>query len=213
MRQFVVHGHDAPTTPEFSLSDLAGGAGRLDVLARCVGAGLLLSHGVRPDSRVHLVLADTFTVRFDSATVRNLAPDERNVAARIRGALETRADAVGHLPAEPSPGVRLYRTGFAETLASVAGDAGSGPGRDGPDAPTVVGLHADGTPLSGLEPPGDPVFVLSDHSDFREAEADLLAGTVDERASLGPERLHADHAITIAHNYLDTDGYRRYDPA
>ncbi|PSP87349.1 tRNA (pseudouridine(54)-N(1))-methyltransferase TrmY, partial [Halobacteriales archaeon QH_8_68_33] len=34
MRQFIVVGHDAPTTPEFPLDDLAGGAGRLDVLCR-----------------------------------------------------------------------------------------------------------------------------------------------------------------------------------
>jgi tRNA (pseudouridine54-N1)-methyltransferase len=27
------------------------------------------------------------------------------------------------------------------------------------------------------------------------------------RVSLGPERIHADHAIVVAHNYLDTDGY------
>jgi tRNA (pseudouridine54-N1)-methyltransferase len=46
MRQFVVVGHDAPTTDDFSLDDLPG-AGRLDVLCRCITAALLLSHGIR----------------------------------------------------------------------------------------------------------------------------------------------------------------------
>ena len=26
--------------------------------------------------------------------------------------------------------------------------------------------------------------------------------------SLGPEALHANHAIVVAHNFLDTGGYR-----
>ncbi|MEF8821408.1 MAG: tRNA (pseudouridine(54)-N(1))-methyltransferase TrmY, partial [Halovenus sp.] len=35
MRQFIVHGHAVPPTAEVSLDDLPG-AGRLDLLARCV---------------------------------------------------------------------------------------------------------------------------------------------------------------------------------
>jgi tRNA (pseudouridine54-N1)-methyltransferase len=27
---------------------------------------------------------------------------------------------------------------------------------------------------------------------------------------VGPEALHADHAVTVAHNYLDTDGFASY---
>ncbi len=49
MRQFVIIGHDAPTTPEFSLDDLAGAAGRLDVLCRCVTSAFLLRHAIRED--------------------------------------------------------------------------------------------------------------------------------------------------------------------
>ncbi|TLZ64006.1 MAG: tRNA (pseudouridine(54)-N(1))-methyltransferase TrmY, partial [Methanobacteriota archaeon] len=32
MRRFIVIGHRASTTPEFPLDDLAGGAGRMDLL-------------------------------------------------------------------------------------------------------------------------------------------------------------------------------------
>src|SRR6056297_2854162 len=160
MRQFIILGHEAPTTPEFSLSDLAGGAGRLDVLCRCVNAGLFLSHGIREDTRVHLVLNNEYTVRFDGATAKRLYPNERAVASRIQGALEARQDAIGHQPAEVSPGVELYRMGFASTLETVA--------REG----TVVELHEDGEPLVEAEPPSDPIFVLSDHYDFTAEEAE-----------------------------------------
>lgn len=198
MRQFLIVGHDAPTAPEFSLDDLAGGAGRLDVLCRCVNSAFFLSHAIREDVRVHLVLSDEFTVRFEGDELRRLNPDERSTAALIRTALEHREDAIGHIPAESTPGVSIRRMGFAATLEEAAGDA------------AVVELHEDGDPVADVEPPADPLFVLSDHRDFTDREASLLAEAADERVRLGPAVLHADHAITVAHNYLDTDGYTSY---
>jgi tRNA (pseudouridine54-N1)-methyltransferase len=198
MRQFVVVGHDAPTTPDFSLDDIAGGAGRLDVLCRCVSAALFLSHDVREDVRIHLVLGDEFTVTFDGARVRRVNPDERSTAALVRGALDERREAIGHEPVETGPGVSLYRVGFSTTLDRLATDG------------TVVQLHENGDPVVDRPVPTDPVFVLSDHREFTESEADRLAEMADECVRLGPEPLHANHAITVAHNFLDTDGFERY---
>ena len=97
MRQFIVHGHAVPPTAEFSLDDLTG-AGRLDLLARCVTASVLLSHGIRDDVRTHLVINDEFTVQFDGSQLRGLHPDERSTAALIRTALEEKAEAIGQIP-------------------------------------------------------------------------------------------------------------------
>ncbi|UPV75207.1 tRNA (pseudouridine(54)-N(1))-methyltransferase TrmY [Halorussus limi] len=198
MRQFIVLGHDAPTTPDFSLDDLAGGAGRLDVLCRCVNSAFFLSHAIREDVRVHLVLRDEVTVRFEGSELRRLNPDERSTAALIRGALEEKGEAIGHMEAESSPGVYVSKRGFEPVLEEAA--------RDG----TVVQLHEDGDPVVEVEPPENPVFVLSDHHDFGDGEASLLADAADRRVRLGPELLHADHAVTVAHNYLDTEGFERY---
>ncbi|WP_336357633.1 tRNA (pseudouridine(54)-N(1))-methyltransferase TrmY [Haloarcula sp. CGMCC 1.6347] len=198
MRQFVIIGHDAPTTPEFSLDDLAGAAGRLDVLCRCVTSAFFLSHAIREDVRVHLILADEYTVTFDGSDLRRLNPDERSTAALIRKALEEREEAIGHIPVETSPGVSLTRRGFEGTLDDAASRG------------TVVQLHEDGDPIVDVAPPSDPVFVLSDHHDFRDEEATLLADHADECVSLGPKALHADHSITVAHNCLDTDGFEQY---
>lgn len=197
MRQFIVLGHDAPTTPDFSLSDLAGSAGRLDVLCRCVNSAFFLSHAIREEVQVHLVLQDEVTIRFEGDTLRRLNPDERSTAALIRNALEVKDEAIGHMEAESSPGVTLSKRGFESVLEETA--------RDG----TVVQLHEEGDPVVDVEPPENPIFVLSDHHDFGDDESDLLAETADRRVRLGPKRLHADHAITVAHNYLDTNGYAR----
>jgi tRNA (pseudouridine54-N1)-methyltransferase len=197
MREFVVVGHEAPTTPEFSLSELPG-AGRLDVLCRCVTSGLLLSHDIREAVRVRLVLGGEYVVQFDGADLRHLHPDERSAASLIRGALEHRDGAVGAQAADASPGVTIRRGGLAEALEAL------------PASATVVALRADGDPLIDLEPPAHPAFVLSDHRSFTDADLAVLAEVADERVAVGPAAVHADHAVTVAHNYLDTDGYSRY---
>lgn len=198
MRQFIVLGHEAPTEPSFSLDDIAGGAGRLDVLCRCVNAAFFLSHALRGDVNVHLVLQDEFTVHFDGSDLKRLNPDERSTAALIRSALEKRDEAIGHVAVDSTPGISISRRDFETILDSVASDS------------TVVQLHEDGTPATAVDPPADPVFVLSDHRDFTASERAVLADGADHRIRLGPEPVHADHAITIAHNYLDTDGYTSY---
>ncbi len=196
MRQFVCLAHDVPTKPSFSLNDLAGGAGRLDALCRSITSAFVTSHGIRKSVRVHLVIQDELTITFEGRELRNLHPDERSTAALVRTALEHKAEAIGALPAEPSPGVELYRRGLEATL-----EACSGP---------IVTLHEDGDSVVDAGIPDNPVFVLSDHHDFTNAEATLLEEYADRRIRLGSTALHADHAITIVHHYLDTDGYEQF---
>ncbi|WP_394741242.1 tRNA (pseudouridine(54)-N(1))-methyltransferase TrmY [Natronococcus roseus] len=197
MRQFVLIGHEVPTEPSFSLDDLAGGAGRLDALCRSITSAFVTSHGIREDVRVHLVAGDEFTITFDGSELRRLNPDERSTAALVRKALEHREEAIGAMPAEPSPGVELYRRGFEDTLETVA------------DEGTVVQLHEDGEPVTAAGTLENPIFVLSDHQDFTPEEVELLEDAAERRLRLGPELLHADQAITVAHHFLDTDGYER----
>jgi tRNA (pseudouridine54-N1)-methyltransferase len=198
MRRFVLVGHDAPTTPEFSLDALPSEAGRLDLLCRAVVAALLVSHDVREDVRVHLVLGEEVTVTFDGATVSRLNPDERSTAALVRTALEHKEEAVGHVAVESSPGVTIARKGFETTLAEVAAEG------------TLVQLHEDGDPVVDLDPPTDPVFVLSDHRDLTDAETAHLADHDARRVCLSTVAVQAADAVAIAHNYLDTDGFRTY---
>lgn len=198
MRRFVVVGHDAPTTPDFPLDDLPGSAGRLDVLARAVIEALLHSHGIRTQTRLWLVLGDEISIRFDGNALRNLHPDERSTAALIRSALERRSEAIGHRPVEVSPGLEVRRWGLATVLEELAEDG------------TVLRLTEAGDPIAEAEQPTDPIFILSDHRDFSPEEDSLLDQHADASYSLGPIGLHTTQAITIAHNWLDTAGFRVY---
>ena len=197
MREFVVVGHDAPTTPEFSLDDLPG-AGRLDVLCRCVTSALLLSHDIREAVQVSLVLDGAYVVRFEGSELRHLRPDERSAASLIRGALEAREEAIGAVEATPSPGVYVGSGGLKRAVD------------DASAADELLVLHEDGDPIIDVDPPTDAAFVLSDHRDFTDDEIAVLREAGARRVSVGPRALHADHAVTVAHNYLDTEGFRRY---
>lgn len=195
MRRFVVLAHELSPESDISLNNLPG-AGRLDLLSRCVTSALLLSHDIRTDVRLRLVI-DGYVVRFDGSELGRLNPDERSTAARIRNALEAREEAIGRRPATVSPGVSI-RQGDMESVLEDLSDV------------TLIGLRAGSRPIVDLQPPDDVAFVLSDHRNFTNQESETLETHAEATVSLGPRALHADQAITVAHNYLDTHGFTRY---
>lgn len=192
MRTFFVLSHTAPLTPEFSLDDLPGGAGRLDVLCRYVTAATLLSHGIRDNVRCWIVIQDELTLEFRSEELRHLNPDERSTAALFRSALEVADErAISRRPIESTPGVYVRRQGFESSLDAV-GEAG-----------TPIWLSPEGAHLTPASVPGEPVFILSDHLEFTEDERDVLRSRSIPKRSIGPVAVHGNHAIAIAHNRCD----------
>ena len=189
-RDFVFVAHEAPTDADFSLNDLPG-AGRMDLLCRCINAALLTSHGVREEATAHVVIHGDVDValRFVGDEVRGLNPDERSIGGVVRAALEERT----YYEVEARTGVYVAERSFGEVLDETEGG-------------TVV-LHEDGEPAASVEPPDDAVFVLSDHKDFTDEELEVLEGHGARRVSLSPVALHADHAAAVAHNWCDTDGW------
>lgn len=189
MRDFVFVAHEAPTNAEFSLDDLPG-AGRLDLLCRCVNAALLTSHGVREDTTARLVFRGgerDVAVRFEGGSVRGLNPDERSIAGVVRAALDERT----YYEVEAKPGVYVAEKTVAEVL-------------DTTDGETVV-LHEDGDRAVEADVPDEPTFVLSDHRDFTDEDFGGFGNA--RRLSLGPVALHADHATAVAHSWCDTNGW------
>ena len=186
MTSFVVIGHCAKTDGSFSLNDLPGSGGRMDLLCRCVQASLFLSHGIREDSSCMIILSggpgSAKTVRFDGQSVRSLSPDERSSASFIKKALEIPA---GSLYREVTPGVSVRKGGAPELLTEY---------RCG-----VLDEH--GTDIRKAEGDLPEAFILSDHQNFTPEEEAMIRDL--PRYSLGPQVLHADHAIVLLWNEID----------
>ncbi len=185
-RIFVILGHKAAITPDFTLNDLPGSAGRLDILARCVTAAFCLSHGIRADVEVYLVLRDEITVRFQGARLKRLNPDERSTGALIQHALR----ALREGRSESTPGVTVAERGLRGVLQELE-EWGI----------RVCVLDEHGLDIRGAQLLRPAAFVLSDHVNFTTEELALLQDY--EKISLGPTVLHADHCIPIVHNELD----------
>jgi tRNA (pseudouridine54-N1)-methyltransferase len=185
MTVFAVVGHTAITEGNFTLNDMPGSAGRMDVLCRCVNAALFLSHDLRRDAGCYLVLCGPpnppRTILFSGDSIRSLNPDERSAGALIRKALSVTC---GREFRESTRGVSIRRGGLPELL----------------DEHAFAVLDEAGDDIRG-EPILPEALLLSDHQNLTAEECDLTAGC--PRYSVGPLSLHADHAITVFLNERD----------
>jgi len=190
MRQFVIVGHRAATSGDFSLDDMPGSGGRIDILARCVTAAFLTSFNIRRDTRVRLVLLGQpdppKSIRLEGAELRYLNPDERSTGALIRIALT--AD-VTHGERASTRGIYVQRASLREVLLQIGEES-------------LFYLDENGTDLRDATfDANNATFVLGDHLGLLEEEEVLIAPS--KRISVGPVKLHTDHCITIAHNEMD----------
>jgi tRNA (pseudouridine54-N1)-methyltransferase len=185
MTVFAVIGHLAKTTGDFTLNDMPGGAGRMDVLCRCVNTSLFLSHDLRRDVTVYLVLLggsdSPKTVMVSGEKVRYLNPDERSAGSLIKKALEI---PVQEEFRESTRGVFVRRGGLNRLIREYEFSV----------------LDEKGTDIGGVEDLPD-AFILSDHMDFTPEEQELMKDL--PRYSVGPRVLHADHTITVLLNSID----------
>jgi tRNA (pseudouridine54-N1)-methyltransferase len=185
MPSFVVVGHRARTAGDFSLNDMPGSAGRMDILCRCVNTSFFLSHDLRRDVELTLVLCGEpdppKTVLLRGSELRYLSPDERSAGSLLKKAL---ALPCGETFRESTPGVYVRRAGFAEAVQGQ--DTG------------VLDEHGEDLRRAAVLPAR---FLLADHMDFSDEEKDRIRTL--PAFSVGPRSLHADHVITTVLNELD----------
>jgi tRNA (pseudouridine54-N1)-methyltransferase len=193
MRRFVVVGQTATASGDFSLDDLPGSSGRLDVLLRCVRAGLLISHDVRRDTIVYLVLSGgpraPRSIKIDGRTSEYLRPDERSLAGAIRNLL-ARTPVVESFD-ESTRGVSIARGGLDAVITDL-----------GAFVPYTLDVHGSDIRVASIDSTA-PVFFVGDHLGFDDATHARLVALGSASLSLGPVSVQADDAIAIVANELD----------
>ncbi len=192
MRRFLVVGHRATTSPSFSLDDLAGAAGRMDILLSAANAVLLLAHDIRRDAEADLLLLGPpdppRLVRVLGHRVRAYQPDLRSNAALVRRALEHGS----RVEREVTPGVLASKATFPEALDRLG--------------PTFVYLKEGGKDIRDAVVPADATFVLSDSVDLTPDEERAVLARDALVIGLGPHAIHTDQAIVLVQNELDRRG-------
>jgi tRNA (pseudouridine54-N1)-methyltransferase len=188
-----VIGQRATASTDFSLEDLPGTSGRLDVLLRCLRAALLVSHGVRRDTTAYLVLLGgrraPRALRVEGAIAEYVRPDERSLANLVMKALAA---------APSGPEFTPLRHGLAIAdggLDSVLADLGQ---------VTPYILEEGAADMRGLPLDTDaPAFFVGDHLGFDEGTRARLMSIGATSLGIGPLSVHADDAIAIVSNEVD----------
>ena len=193
VNRFIVLGHRAYTTGDFKLDDICGGAGRLDILVRCVNSAFFLSHDLRKDSEISLVLEGGTdapkTVRFYGPDMKYLNPDERSTASLIRNALLKKLDGKNEI--RSSPGVYISRRSFEDVMKDLS------------DKCRFIYLREDGEDVREYEFPEEPCYILGDDRDPTKEEERIMSEYPYDKINLGPVSYHANHCMTIVLNEMD----------
>jgi tRNA (pseudouridine54-N1)-methyltransferase len=174
------------------LNDLAGGAGRMDVLIRALMSALLTSHGLRDDTEVILLLdggsGPCRRIRFVGSELRGFHAEERAVAGKIAAVIRNPMPPRGHWQ-EITPGIYDGNGDLQMTLEEI-------------DWPLVrleavaprlwdeVAIPSQSTPFAG-----DIAFILGD-----DKPLDCIQGIP---RSLGGTWLQGHSCITLCHFLLD----------
>jgi tRNA (pseudouridine54-N1)-methyltransferase len=191
MRGFLIVGNRAVTKP-FNLNDLAGSAGRMDILCRCVAQALFISHGIRRDVEVYLLLLGEpnppKAIRIVGSEVKYMAPDERNIAGLLRKSLTVDANAEW---TRSSPGIYIAKKNLSELLDELT-------------SYQVIYLREDGEDIRNVVSElNNPLFVLGDHIGLSEEMESIVLSHAEKIVSVSPLSLQADQCIVIAHYEMD----------
>lgn len=197
MRTFIIKANKAHTRADFSLKDLPGTSGRIDLLCRSLNSAFLLSHGFRKNVRVWLNLNGPpdppKTIKFEGSEIKpkTINPDEISLAKIIIKALK-----VGEGIKEPAkeypvlPGVYVSNLRFEDIIRRTIKNS------------ALYYLHEEGKPIERVNFKGNVAFVLGDHKGLTKEDEALLEG-IAEKVSVGKKSYLTSHVIAYVNIFLD----------
>lgn len=191
MRGFLVIGNKATTSP-FSLKNIPG-AGRMDILCRCISQAIFLSHSIRKSLEVYLLLLGDpnppIVVKIKSDEVRRMSPDERSIAGLIRKALKFKA---GEGWTETNSGIFISKKGLKGLLEDLS------------NSYHIYYMREDGEDIRKISyKMENPLFVLGDHVGVKKEDEKIILRFAEDIVSVSKLSLMAEQCITIANYELD----------
>ena len=190
MRTFILFARKARTDSDFTLADLPGTGGRMDLVCRCVTSALWLSHGIRDDTNIIVVLNGPpnppVSIDFPGNMLSMVSTDERSVASWIKKALEQEFEKEW---LEIHNGLRVSRKSFQDVVKELK------------DRPIYV-LHEDGEEIKKINLKENPVIVVGDHIGI-SLNDEKFALRYGEKISLGKNVYLASSCISVINWILD----------
>ncbi|MCS5533537.1 MAG: hypothetical protein NZ736_04700 [Candidatus Poseidoniaceae archaeon] len=212
MRRFAIIGNRAMAQGKLPLNDMAGAAGRMDVLVRALMSALMTSHGMRRDSEIVLHLhggpGPARRIKFIGSELKGVHAEERAVAGQIGKVIQLPTPARGQW-VKRSNGIYDCGGDIENTISEWKGSTIIRLDADAPrlwNAESAIPQQSkplskavgewDETVISGI----NIAFILSDDKPLIESEL-LLENTIPR--SLGEEWLQGHLAIAICHFLID----------
>ncbi|HEV2520527.1 MAG TPA: hypothetical protein VGX00_07960 [Thermoplasmata archaeon] len=201
MRRILLIAHRVPVSGAFTLNDLAGGAGRMDEIARCVSTAFTLSNALRQDAEMTILFVaepppKARRIEVVGNRLRYLNPDERSTAALLKNALVRSIPLDRDL--ESSPGLRVGPVDPGPAIRTFAAHPGA------------FWLTEDGSPYRS-SPLLDGGFsaIVSDPTDPTPEEVELFRSLGIPKLSLGPRSMRSSQCLDALNHEADLREIRR----
>jgi len=161
-------------------------------MCRCIASALFLSHDVRRDVEVYLLLLGPpdppKVVKVVGEEVRYMAPDERNIGGLLSKALAIKVDKIWR---QSTPGIYVARKTLEELLDELV------------ERYVIYYMREDGRDIRDIGFGESSLFILGDHLGVGEDMEAIIKERCQEVVSIPTRKLQADHCIVIAHYELD----------
>ncbi len=201
MRLFILLANKAHTTPDFSMENLYE-SGRMDIVINTIANALFLSHEIRKDSLINVVLNGPFdppkTICFDGSKLEGFAPNEKSIISAVIECLKAGTKLKLNEEKEIFPGIEVSKKAF-ETLLKENSEK------------KIYYLHEKGEDISEInfknnsdkDKIRDAIFIIGDSKGIMKIQERFLKRIGAKKVSLGPKKLLASQCPVIVHNQLD----------
>ena len=192
MRHFVYFSRHGRTSGNFQSDELMK-AGRMDIAIHVIIAGFFLSHDLRKDVKIHLILY-------------GMPDPPKHIEMQIKPQLEISKKDVANLikkilykykkgkKSEVFPGCFVEKKSFLKVIEELQSQERE-----------IFILDKGGEDIRETKIPEDCVFVLGDHEGLPKKEMKRLK-KIAKKISIGPKIYFASHVVAVINNELDRRG-------